>query len=427
MACQKHNGKIEKTKQGLARAEFLSLFPMNAPCTFSLKNQGISQYFDVSYLNFSRNGDKRLLKQNQQSEYLDRINSFEYTSSFLNEVNEVQSLYKNHVDYMKKKYDVDLKPLGTLSKAQVKSCKKACETMINTVMFSKDNKVDYKTGQYVVFVTLTIPGKQIHSDKEIKLLQTRYIENLQKTYGVKYYVWKAETHKSGNIHFHLLLDKWIHWTVHRKLWNKQLDKLGYLDRHFEKNGNRNPNSIDVHSLKTDKKGRKIKNPTKYIIKYMTKLEFGKRPVLGKLWGCSSETKRLDYPKYCEGDYYFSHVVSLINSDQIYQTIKEDFFSYFSGRVYNEIYKKYKDLWSSIKTFYKLQNGNIKPAPIPTQPFIRSEKYESVEEFQNRLAKDKKDFLENNRIEKNKKALRSFKQNYVKQFGSFENQLEFNYL
>ena len=343
---------------------------MNAPCTFSLRNEGISQYFDVSYLDFSRSGDKTALKQNQTSKFIDRIRKFNYTKNFLNEVKQVNDLHLSHTNHMKDVYNVKIKPLGTLSRSQVKTCKKACETMINTVIFSKSKDVDYKTSQYVTFVTLTLPSKQVHTDKQIKKLQTRYIENLQKTYGVKYYVWKAEAQKNGNIHFHLLVDKWIHWTVHRKLWNKQLDRLGYLDSFQKLHGHRNPNTIDVHSLKTDKKGRKITNPTKYITKYMTKLEIGKRPILGKLWGCSTETKQLDYPKYCEGDGFFSHVVSLINSGSLKLSIKDDFFSYFSGRVYNQVFKNYKHLWSDIKDFYKLQNGNIKPKTLQQKEFVR---------------------------------------------------------
>ncbi|WP_157730177.1 rolling circle replication-associated protein [Tenacibaculum jejuense] len=268
----------------------------------------------------------------------------------------------------------NLKELGTLSNNQKKSCKKVCENIINTVIFSRERNSDYKTGQYVVFVTLTLPSKQQHSDKQIKRLQTRYIENLQKTYGVKYYVWKAEAQKNGNIHFHLLLDKWIHHTVHRKLWNKQLDKLGYLDSFQSKHGHRNPNTTDVKSLKKDDKGRKIKNPTSYIVKYMTKFEFGKRPILGKLWGCSDEAKQLDYPKYQEGQPLFDHVVHLINSKKLKQVLKEDFFSFFSGRSYEVISTKYKKLWSDIKDFYKLQNGNIEPRTISQKEFIRLKNY-----------------------------------------------------
>lgn len=347
---------------------------MNAPCTFSIKNNGISQYFDVSYLNITRNGDTSVLKQNQKTPFNDIIKRFKPTSNFLEEINRVKFKHDLHRQIMYKR-GKNIKELGTLSNNQKKSCKKVCETMINTVIFSRDKNVHYKSGQYIVFVTLTLPSKQVHSDKDIKRLQTRYIENLQKTYGVKYYVWKAEAQKNGNIHFHLLIDKWLHWTIHRRLWNKQLDKLGYLDAYFNEHGNRNPNTTDVHSLKKDKKGKKLKNITTYIIKYMTKLEFGKRPVLGSLWGCSDAAKKLDYPKYSEGYPLFDHVVAFINKGHLKQVIKEDFFSYFSGRTFHYISNYYLHLWHDLKSFYQLQNGNIVPQTIQQKEFIRVKTYQ----------------------------------------------------
>lgn len=437
----KHNGSVEKSHDALVvRGIFLPL-TMNAPCTFSIKNNGISQYFDVSYLNFTRNGDTSMLKQNQKTPFSQVIKKYKPTSNFLEEVNRIKFKHDLHRQIMSKGKKCDkckdckscttettcnhckrcteckkpkyFKELGTLSTSQVKSCKKACELLINTVFLSKDKTVHYKTGQYVVFLTLTLPSTQIHSDKQIKRLQTRYIENLQKTYGVNYYVWKAEAQKNGNIHFHLLVDKWIDWTVHQKLWNKQLDKLGYLDAFQEEHGHRNPKTIDVHSLKMNKKQKKIKNPTAYITKYMTKLEFGKRPVLGQLWGCSDSVKRLDYPKYAEGEQYFDHVVSVVNSKQLKQVLKEDFFSFFSGKTFDILRSTYTQLWGNVKTFYQEQNGNRKPPPkIEPKPFIRVQKPQSFKELM-----DEREEAKN--IRKNKEALTKFKKDYLQTYDPYK--------
>ncbi len=385
---------------------------MNAPCTFAVKNNGISQYFDVSYLNFTRNGDTSVLKQNQKTAFSETIKKYEPTSNFLDEVTRIKFKHDLHRQMMGKKKK-NVKELGTLSKNQVKSCKKACETMINTVLFSKQRNVDYKTGQYIAFVTLTLPTKQLHSDKEIKRLQTRYIENLQKTYGVKYYVWKAEAQKNGNIHFHLLVDKWIDWTVHRRLWNKQLDKLGYLDAYQKEHGDRNPNTTDVHSLKKDKRGKKLKNVTTYIIKYMTKLEFGKRPILGQLWGCSDATKTLDYPKYAEGEILFDHVVSMVNTGKFKQVLKEDFFSFFSGKTFEVLRTEYTHLWKDVKSFFQIQNGNKKtPKKIVSKDFIRVEKTRSLEQM----------ILKTNEaqtVKRNKGALHKFKKDYLETYDPYK--------
>ena len=264
--------------------------------------------------------------------------------------------------------------MGTLSHNAKKSCAKACELMINTVLYSRQKDVDFKSQQYLVFLTLTLPSKQVHSDKVLRRALTKYIDNLRKNHGVKFYVWRAEPQKKGNIHFHLLLDKFIEKDDIRRLWNKQLSKLGYLDAFQKVHGHRNPPSTRIESYKVDKKGKKISNPTKYITKYMTKLKFGQRPIIGRIWGASKEVKALQYPRYAEGDKYFDHVISMINkTGKFKQVISEDFFSYFSGKTFEVLRSTYKQLYSDVKNFFKLQNGNLTPKTLQHKEFIRLEK------------------------------------------------------
>ena len=63
-----------------------------------------------------------------------------------------------------------------------------------------------------VFVTLTLPSVQRHEDNVIKQqILKPFIEELKERYGVKYYFWKAEIQENGNIHFHLIIDHYIHY------------------------------------------------------------------------------------------------------------------------------------------------------------------------------------------------------------------------
>lgn len=119
----------------------------------------------------------------------------------------------------------------------------------------------------VAFVTLTLPSQQIHTDGEIinKCLN-QFIIECRKYYQVKNYVWRAEKQKNGNIHFHIILDKFIPWYEMRNRWNRIMNKLGYIDRFQDKHGHTTPNSTDIHST------RKIKDVRKYLAKYMTKNE-----------------------------------------------------------------------------------------------------------------------------------------------------------
>lgn len=175
------------------------------------------------------------------------------------------------------------------------------------------------TGEYydflVNFVTLTLPVAQGDTtDEQLKRIAlNEWLIYAKRRYKLKSYIWKAETQNNGNLHFHLTTDTYIHWADIRKSWNHSLRHFGFIDRYregmeqFHGNGFqvredllkrwdlasqkrayeygcktkwKNPNSTDVHAVNN------IKDLAAYMIKYMCKKEEGKRPVDGKLWGCS---------------------------------------------------------------------------------------------------------------------------------------------
>jgi len=84
----------------------------------------------------------------------------------------------------------------------------------------------------LAFITLTLAHDQVHSDKIIKqeLLHQFFVE-IGKRYKIQNYVWKAERQENGNLHFHIIIDKFIHWSELRDIWNRIQNKLGYVDRH----------------------------------------------------------------------------------------------------------------------------------------------------------------------------------------------------
>lgn len=148
------------------------------------------------------------------------------------------------------------------------------------------------------FVTLTLASKQVHSDQFIKnRLLNQFLLEIKRDYGVRRYLWRAESQHNGNIHFHLITDKFIAWSAIRKTWNRIQNKVGYIDtygcemREHHKDGFKarpelfktwdlasqkraykaglhgnwaNPNSTDIHSI------YKIKNLSAYLSKYFTK-------------------------------------------------------------------------------------------------------------------------------------------------------------
>jgi len=167
----------------------------------------------------------------------------------------------------------------------------------------------------LAFVTLTLPSRQIHSDQEIKAkcLNQMLIE-MRKKWNVRNYIWRAEKQANGNIHFHILVDKFIPWSELRDSWNRITNKLDYVNNYRKemvrfhsggfkvrsellrsweykaqirayKRGKLNdwssPNSTDIHSI------HKVKNIKAYVCKYVSKDEQS-AGLSGRLWGCNYE-------------------------------------------------------------------------------------------------------------------------------------------
>lgn len=113
----------------------------------------------------------------------------------------------------------------------------------------------------VNFITLTLPSKQIHTDKEvIKECFNRFMRAWRKRRKGLLYIWKAEVQDNGNIHFHITSNAFYHYRKLRRDWNKHINRLGYVDR----STTTDPNSTDVHSVKN------IKNLGAYLSSYYLK-------------------------------------------------------------------------------------------------------------------------------------------------------------
>lgn len=236
--------------------------------------------------------------------------------------------FRNHEHLLKSKRS----PEGKVSQIAKRKITKAIDYML---LFASDKKVTaVKTGRKftfkIAFITLTLPSQQIHTDNEIKrkCLNSFLIE-LQKYEKVENFIWRAEQQENGNIHFHIIIDKFVHWNDIRNRWNRIINKLGYVDRYresmklFYKDGFKvreelkktwpeekqkkayaanlktdynNPNSTDIHSIK------KIHNLTNYFVKYLTKNvekqekpdsgEIEKKKQTGRIWGCSRKLQKI---------------------------------------------------------------------------------------------------------------------------------------
>lgn len=134
-----------------------------------------------------------------------------------------------------------------------------------------NNKIGQQFKFKIAFVTLTLSSHQNHSDQQIKdELLGQLLTELKQKYKVSNYVWKAERQLNGNLHFHILVDKFIPYNELRNIWNRIQNKLGYVDQFQKYNNHNNPNSTDIHSVSEKR------NISSYLCKYMTKHTYQNR-------------------------------------------------------------------------------------------------------------------------------------------------------
>jgi len=84
------------------------------------------------------------------------------------------------------------------------------------------------------FITLTLPSKQVHSTAEItSVCLNQFLIELKKTNNLENFVWRLEYQKNGNVHYHLATDCFIEFEYCRAVWNRCIEKLGYVTGYQE--------------------------------------------------------------------------------------------------------------------------------------------------------------------------------------------------
>lgn len=181
---------------------------------------------------------------------------------------------------------------GTVTKGVRKRIAKAVTLLIQSTEAKQfyspvtGKKVNFKIG----FVTLTVSDttKNLTAKEAHKLLLEPFLRICRLKYKVNNYIWKAELQKRGQIHYHLTVDRFIHWRAIRNDWNKLQQKHGLLESYFKLKGHYDANSTDVHSV------RKIQNLEAYLVKYLSKSDQNGTATVGKVWDCSKPLKQHTY-------------------------------------------------------------------------------------------------------------------------------------
>lgn len=102
--------------------------------------------------------------------------------------------------------------------------------------------------------TFTLSSDQAHTDQEIRRNLLRpTLQQMGRKYKGLNYMWFAEKQDNGNVHFHLVLDKFIDMKVLRRLWNDAQARHGYIERY--RAGREAWHAGGFHYDQADKEGR----------------------------------------------------------------------------------------------------------------------------------------------------------------------------
>lgn len=198
------------------------------------------------------------------------------------------------VNFEKKEYN------GYLSRATKSYITKILDNWFLTVRhFNMHMALPAKQRQkQMVFFTLTLPAKQVHTDNEIKRkVLNKFIIICQRKGLFNQWFWRAEKQKNGNIHFHFLIDSYFDKKQLQTVWNSCLEPFGYINEFEKKYNHRNPPTTQIQVVPSGQ------NIIDYVIKYVGKNE-GTEKVQGRIWGMSDKLRNLK-----------SYVEDIANTDE----------------------------------------------------------------------------------------------------------------
>lgn len=141
------------------------------------------------------------------------------------------------------------------------------------------------------FVTLTVADNEtMYTAREMyDLCLKPFLRWMRETKKTQFYIWKAELQKRGQIHYHIVSNKFIEHSEIKNKWNQLQKDAGILEGFFAKHKHYNPNGTDIHAV------YKVKDLNAYFSKYLAKVtkdDDGNSidETVGKVWDCSRALK-----------------------------------------------------------------------------------------------------------------------------------------
>lgn len=260
----------------------------------------------------------------------------------------------------------------TIKKATISKIDKMLSNWMKALIYEAEmcKEVGIRPPHMPVFVTLTLPALQIHSDIVIKReVLMPFIQYLKRHHNVKYYFWKAELQQNYNLHFHLIIDSFVSKKILQEKWNHYCNSLQYTDRFRNKYGHDNPPSTHVQQIKS------LKSMTSYVTKYVTKNSNGAW-IDGRLWDASRELKLLKAVSFVIDNHLADEISWLIEHKKI-TVYEEDFFcvlSFTKKFDHNRDYKYFRSIerCEYLKMYQDLYVDKIYPDEFEYQARIEVE-------------------------------------------------------
>jgi hypothetical protein len=142
----------------------------------------------------------------------------------------------------------------------------------------------------LTFATITISDARLIDHKEAyKLGLKPLLRWLRREVG-GLYIWKAELQKRGQVHWHITLNRFLHYKDLRDEWNRLQRSAGWLEGYEARTGHTDANSTDIRAV------AKIERIDLYLAKYMAK-DDPAAVINGKVWGCSQELQKARYYEF----------------------------------------------------------------------------------------------------------------------------------
>lgn len=212
---------------------------------------------------------------------------------------------------------------GEVSKNSIRVARRRLSEWLEVIRVGNEKRKGGKIR--LVLITLTLAtdtrGGRLYSDKDIK---ARLLEPLLKwlryNYQIENYFWRAEPQKNGNIHFHIVTDRFIDKDDLQKYWNKKLKEHGLMDDYIRKFKKDNPPSTHIRVFNAQ--------PAEidYLVKYVTKNK-GVRKIEGLQMRFSNSIKNIEPISSIVS---FNEEVNMIDSfeERATHIVDEDYFKVF---------------------------------------------------------------------------------------------------